>query len=68
MRPGRSRNLAGDTPTGERGRPGGHHFQAAPRLGRRFYRQSDGLFQLHEHLDRGTLGAVCLNESFKLAR
>jgi hypothetical protein len=46
--PGRSRNLAGDSPAGERGRPGRHHCSFSQIAGARSVGCSDGLLLLPE--------------------
>ena len=56
---GRSRNLAGDTPAGERGRPGRHHCSISRFAGPEPRRQADGLLQLPQSVDRSSGCSFC---------
>ena len=57
--PNRSRNLAGDSPAGERGRPGRHHRSISPLAGAEHLRSAYGLLQLPQSVDRGSGCSFC---------
>jgi hypothetical protein len=64
IRPGRSRNLAGNTPAGQRGRSGRHHCSISRLVRSEYRRQADGLFQLPQSVDRGSCRAVCFTKAY----
>lgn len=54
VRPGCSRNLAGNSPAGERGRPGRHRRSISRLAGAEHLRPAYGLLQLPQSVDRGS--------------
>ena len=65
--PGRSRNLASNTPAGERGRPGRHHCSISRLVGPEHRRQADGLLQLPQSVDCGSSCSFCFAKAAGMA-